>query len=130
VAQRLDDQRTYYLGRVASTSGPTARRSAYANALFLLSALAGMQPGVGAPRAAASASCRDVAALAAAVAAYESLIGFPSLIKIYSDAAPVWTRPGWTGRIGRRATNSSGASSRSSGPRTASGAAAPVNRLT
>jgi SMODS and SLOG-associating 2TM effector domain 1 len=86
---RIDDQRKFYEAR--SREYGTAHRQAVLvrNALLLLAALAGVaaQFTSGTGRAGCGVVASILAALAGAVTGYESLIGFPTLHKLYGDAA-------------------------------------------
>ena len=86
---RIDDQLRFYQDR--RTEYATAHRQAVIlrTALLLGAAAAGVitQSTNGTARAAWAVAGALLAALAAAVTAFETLVGFPQLEKIYGDAA-------------------------------------------
>jgi hypothetical protein len=87
---RIEAQRDYYLARSAEYRAAHEQAIVVRNVLLLAAALAG---GVGAfvesgtARAALGVASAVLSALAAAVTAYETLVGFPHLDKLYTDAA-------------------------------------------
>jgi conflict system pore-forming effector with SLATT domain len=85
---RIEDQLAFYRSRAAEYR--TAHRQAVVvrNSLLFAAAVAGAagQVASGTARAAWSVVAAVLAALAAAVTAYEALIGYPQLEKLYSDA--------------------------------------------
>jgi hypothetical protein len=86
---RIDDQLHYYQER--RTEYATAHRQAVVlrTALLFGAAAAGVvtQSTAGTARAAWAVAGALLAALAAAVTAFETLVGFPQLEKVYGDAA-------------------------------------------
>jgi SMODS and SLOG-associating 2TM effector domain 1 len=86
---RIDDQLRFYRDR--RTEYATAHRQAVVlrTALLLGAAAAGVvtQSTAGQARAAWAVAGALLAALAAAVTAFETLVGFPQLEKVYGDAA-------------------------------------------
>lgn len=86
---RIADQQQYYTER--STEYERAHRQAITvrNVLLIAAALVsvGAQFTFGTSRAGCGVAAALLAALAGAVAAFDGLIGFPQLQKLYSDAA-------------------------------------------
>lgn len=86
---RIADQQKYYTDR--STEYERAHRQAVTvrNVLLIAAALVsvGAQFTAGTSRAGCGVAAALLAALAGAVAAFDALIGFPQLQKLYSDAA-------------------------------------------
>jgi hypothetical protein len=86
---RITDQRKYYEARSKEYADAHRQAIALRNALLLLAAIAGIvgQLFSGTGRAGLSVGAAVLAALAGAVTAFEVLIGFPQLKKLYEDAA-------------------------------------------
>jgi hypothetical protein len=86
---RVDDQLTFYEARAAEYRAAHRQAVIVRNALLFAAAVAGAlgQVANGTARAAWSIVAAVLAAAAAAITAYEALIGFPQLEKLYSDAA-------------------------------------------
>lgn len=86
---RIDDQRNFYEGRSQEYSEAHRQAILLRNVLLLLAAALGIvgQLFSGTGRAGLSVVAAVLAALAGAVTAYEALIGFPQLKKLYEDAA-------------------------------------------
>jgi hypothetical protein len=86
---RVGDQLAFYEARAAEYRAAHRQAVVVRNALLLGAAIAGAlgQVANGTARAAWSIVAAVLAAAAAAVTAYEALIGFPQLEKLYSDAA-------------------------------------------
>jgi hypothetical protein len=85
---RIADQIDYYKGRRKEYQTAHEQAVAVRNALLLLSAAAGAlgQIPTGTGRALAGVAAAALAALAGAVTAFEVLIGFSQLHKLYADA--------------------------------------------
>ncbi|WP_433503807.1 SLATT domain-containing protein [Pseudonocardia halophobica] len=85
---RIDDQRAYYAARAREYRAAHDQVVLVRNALLMAAAVAGVvsQAVHGTARAAWAVGAAVLGALAGAVTAYESLIGFPQLAKLYSDA--------------------------------------------
>jgi hypothetical protein len=85
---RIEDQRRYYAARAREYRAAHDQVVLVRNALLMAAAIAGIvsQTVEGTPRAAWAVGAAVLGALAGAVTAYESLIGFPQLAKLYSDA--------------------------------------------
>lgn len=87
---RIEEQRDYYTARSVEYRRAHEQAVVVRNVLLLAAAVAG---GSGpfvpddTPRAALGVAAAVLGALAAAVTAYETLIGFPQLEKLYADAA-------------------------------------------
>ena len=86
---RIDDQLLFYKNRRAEYGNAHRQAVALRTALLLGAAAAGVvtQSTDGTARAAWAVAGALLAALAAAVTAFETLIGFPQLEKLYGDAA-------------------------------------------
>jgi hypothetical protein len=86
---RIDDQLRWYKARRAEYASAHRQAVVLRTALLFGAAAAGVvtQSTAGDARAAWAVVGALLAALAAAVTAYETLIGFPQLEKIYGDAA-------------------------------------------
>ncbi|MBL8926120.1 MAG: SLATT domain-containing protein [Pseudonocardia sp.] len=86
---RIEAQRDYYTARSAEYRRAHEQAVVVRNVLLLAAAVAGgMGPFVhDTPRAALGVAAAVLGALAAAVTAFETLIGFPQLEKLYADAA-------------------------------------------
>jgi hypothetical protein len=86
---RIGGQLSFYEARAAEYRAAHRQAVVVRNALLLAAAIAGAlgQFADGTTRAASGVVAAVLAALAAAVTAYEALIGFPQLEKLYSDAA-------------------------------------------
>ena len=100
---RIEDQRRYYSMRAKEYRSAHRQVVVVRNVLLLAAALAGVvaQATNGSARAAWAVVAAVLGSLAGAVTAYESLIGFPQLEKLYSDAernleeaAIDWDEPG------------------------------------
>ncbi|GAA4673623.1 hypothetical protein GCM10023215_01400 [Pseudonocardia yuanmonensis] len=85
---RIEDQRTWYAARAREYRTAHDQVVLVRNALLMAAAVAGVvsQAVHGTARAAWAIGAAVLGALAGAVTAYESLIGFPQLAKLYSDA--------------------------------------------
>ncbi|MGW6194811.1 SLATT domain-containing protein [Kribbella sp. NPDC055110] len=85
---RIVDQRKFYEGRRREYQRAHEQAVTARNWLLALSALAGAlgQIPSGSGRAAAGVVASLLAALAGAVTAFEAIIGFPQLHKLYADA--------------------------------------------
>lgn len=85
---RIDDQRTYYAARAREYRTAHDQVVLVRNALLMAAAIAGVvsQAVHDDARAGWAVGAAVLGALAGAVTAYESLIGFPQLAKLYSDA--------------------------------------------
>lgn len=85
---RIDDQRVYYAARAREYRAAHEQVVLVRNGLLMAAAVAGVvsQAVHGTARAAWAIGAAVLGALAGAVTAYESLIGFPQLTKLYSDA--------------------------------------------
>jgi hypothetical protein len=85
---RIEDQRTWYEARAREYWTAHDQVVLVRNALLMAAAVAGVvsQAVHGTARAAWAIGAAVLGALAGAVTAYESLIGFPQLAKLYSDA--------------------------------------------
>ena len=85
---RLVDQQEYYRQRVDEYERAHRQALGVRNVLFVLSAMAAGASQITDDRARGEfgALAAVLAALAGAVTAYESLIGYPSLLKIFHDA--------------------------------------------
>jgi hypothetical protein len=86
---RIDDQLRFYKNRRAEYGNAHRQAVVLRTALLLGAAAAGVvtQSTSGTARAAWAVAGALLAALAAAVTAFETLIGFPQLEKLYGDAA-------------------------------------------
>lgn len=86
---RIADQRKYYEQRRQEYENAHRQAIAVRNLLLVLAALAGLagQLTTGTGRALAGVIAALLAALAAGVTAFEALIGFAKLSKLYNDAA-------------------------------------------
>jgi hypothetical protein len=86
---RITDQQNYYESRASEYQAAHRQAIAVRNTLLILAALAGVggQVASGTGRAGLGVLAAVLAALAGAVAAFEALIGFPQLSKLYNDAA-------------------------------------------
>jgi len=86
---RIDDQLDFYEKRGREYKQANQQAIVVRTVLLALAALAGLvaQLATGTGRAALGVVAALLAALAAAVTAYESLIGFTQLDKLYNDAA-------------------------------------------
>jgi len=86
---RISNQLSYYQDRAAEYRKAHRQAVMVRNLLLLGAATASVigQFSNGTPRAAWALVAAVLAALAGAVTAYETLIGFPQLGKLYSDAA-------------------------------------------
>jgi hypothetical protein len=86
---RIADQREYYERRSKEYADAHRQAILVRNTLLLLAALAGVggQFVSGTGRAGLSVVAAVLAALAGAVTAFEALIAFPQLSKLYEDAA-------------------------------------------
>ena len=86
---RIADQRTYYDARSNEYADAHRQTIVVRNALLLLAAVAGIAGQLlsGSGRAGLSVVAAVLAALAGAVTAFEALIAFPQLHKLYDDAA-------------------------------------------
>jgi hypothetical protein len=86
---RIDDQLRYYQDRRTEYASAHRQAVVLRTALLFGAAAAGVvtQSTAGTARAAWAVAGALLAALAAAVTAFETLIGFPQLEKIYGDAA-------------------------------------------
>ncbi|HEV7899112.1 MAG TPA: SLATT domain-containing protein [Planosporangium sp.] len=86
---RIADQLKFYDDRSKEYEAAHRQAIAVRNTLLVLAAVAGAagQFATGTGRAACGVVAAVLAALAGAVTAFESLIGFPQLHKLYSDAA-------------------------------------------
>jgi hypothetical protein len=100
---RIEDQRRYYSMRAKEYRSAHRQVVVVRNVLLLAAALAGVvaQATNGSARAAWAVVAAVLGSLAGAVTAYESLVGFPQLEKLYSDAernleeaAIDWDEPG------------------------------------
>ncbi len=88
-ALRIGDQLRYYSARAAEYRDAHRQAVVVRNALLLAASAVGVvaQLFEGTARAGLGLGAAVLAALAGAVTAYETLIGFPQLEKLYSDAA-------------------------------------------
>lgn len=86
---RIDHQLRFYGERRDEYRAAHRQVVIVRNALLVVAALCGVagQVASGSARAAWSVAAAVLAALAAAITAYEALIGFPQLEKLYADAA-------------------------------------------
>ncbi|MEV1178534.1 SLATT domain-containing protein [Nonomuraea sp. NPDC049784] len=86
---RIDEQRRFYEKRCEEYEQARRQAIALRNGLLILSALAGVagQFATGAGRATCGVAAAVLAALAGALTAFEALIGFAQLRKLYGDAA-------------------------------------------
>jgi hypothetical protein len=86
---RIGGQLSFYQARADEYRTAHSQAVIVRNALLLAAAVAGAlgQIANGTARAAWSVVAAVLASLAAAITAYEALIGFPQLEKLYSDAA-------------------------------------------
>lgn len=86
---RIADQRKFYEQRCQEYENAHRQAIAVRNMLLVLAALAGLagQLTTGTGRALAGVIAALLAALAAGVTAFEALIGFAKLSKLYNDAA-------------------------------------------
>jgi hypothetical protein len=86
---RIDDQLRFYQARRTEYASAHRQAVILRTALLLGAAAAGVitQSTNGTARAAWAVAGALLAALAAAVTAFETLVGFPQLEKIYGDAA-------------------------------------------
>jgi hypothetical protein len=86
---RIADQRKYYEDRSREYEQASGQAIVVRNSLLVLAALAGLagQLATGTGRALSGVVAALLAALAAAVTAFEGLIGFAQLRKLYNDAA-------------------------------------------
>jgi SMODS and SLOG-associating 2TM effector domain 1 len=86
---RITDQEQYYQDRAREYGAAHRQAIAVRNLLLIASALIGIggQFLSGTGRAGLSVIAAVLAALAGAVTAFEALIGFPQLSKLYNDAA-------------------------------------------
>jgi SMODS and SLOG-associating 2TM effector domain 1 len=86
---RIADQERFYNDRSAEYGQAHRQAIMVRNTLLLLAALAGVagQFASGTGRAGLGVTAAVLAALAGAVTAFEALIGFPQLQKLYNDAA-------------------------------------------
>jgi hypothetical protein len=86
---RVDDQRAFYEAREREYDRAHHQSILVRNTLLLLSALLGVagQFSTGTGRAACGVAAAVLAALAGAVTAFEALIGFAQLRKLYGDTA-------------------------------------------
>jgi hypothetical protein len=86
---RIAEQRKFYDDRSKEYGAAHRQAIAVRNTLLVLAALAGIvgQAAAGTGRALSGVVAAVLAALAGAVTAFESLIGFPQLHKLYNDAA-------------------------------------------
>jgi hypothetical protein len=86
---RIADQEGFYTSRAEEYERAHTQAIAVRNTLLILAALLGVagQFFSGTGRAALGVAAAILAALAGAVAAFEALIGFPQLHKLYNDAA-------------------------------------------
>jgi hypothetical protein len=86
---RITDQEGFYNGRAAEYERAHRQAITVRNALLVLAAVAGVagQFTAGTGRAGLGVAAAILAALAGGVAAFEALIGFPQLQKLYNDAA-------------------------------------------
>jgi SMODS and SLOG-associating 2TM effector domain 1 len=86
---RIDEQLRFYQARRAEYAGAHRQAVVVRTALLFGAAAAGVvtQSTAGTARAAWAVAGALLAALAAAVTAFETLVGFPQLEKIYGDAA-------------------------------------------
>ena len=86
---RIDDQLRYYQARRGEYANAHRQAVVLRTALLLGAAAAGVvtQSTAGTARAAWAVAGALLAALAAAVTAFETLVGFPQLEKVYGDAA-------------------------------------------
>jgi hypothetical protein len=86
---RIDDQLRYYQARRGEYANAHRQAVVLRTALLLGAAAAGVvtQSTDGTVRAAWAVAGALLAALAAAVGAFETLVGFPQLEKVYRDAA-------------------------------------------
>jgi len=85
---RIEDQQRYYSMRAKEYRSAHRQVVVVRNMLLLAAALAGVvaQATNGSARAAWAVAAAVLGSLAGAVTAYESLIGFPQLEKLYTDA--------------------------------------------
>jgi len=85
---RIDDQRQFYSLRAREYHAAHRQVVIVRNILLLAAALAGIisQTTAGTARAAWALAAAVLGSLAGAVTAFESLIGFPQLEKLYTDA--------------------------------------------
>ncbi len=86
---RIADQQNYYNERTREYKKAHSQTIIVRNILLILAAAGGLagQLTAGTGRAALGVLAAVLAALAAAVTAFEALIGFPQLRKLYNDAA-------------------------------------------
>lgn len=86
---RIDDQLRFYHARRTEYAGAHRQAVVLRTALLFGAAAAGVvtQSTAGTARAAWAVAGALLAALAAAVTAFETLVGFPQLEKVYGDAA-------------------------------------------
>jgi ABC-type transport system involved in cytochrome bd biosynthesis fused ATPase/permease subunit len=86
---RIGDQLRYYSARATEYRDAHRQAVVVRNALLLAAAAVGVvaQLFEGGARAGLGVGASVLAALAGAITAYETLIGFPQLEKLYSDAA-------------------------------------------
>lgn len=98
---RIDDQRTYYDNRSEEYHKAHAQASTARNVLLLIASFAGFAAQFldDSSRATAGAVGAIVAALAAALTAFETLIGFEHFAKLFGDARTSLdaARRDWTG---------------------------------
>jgi len=85
---RIEGQREYYAGRAKEYHTAHRQVLVIRNVLLFAAAVAGIvsQTVEGSPRAAWAVVAAVLGSLAGALTAYDSLIGFPQLEKLYSDA--------------------------------------------
>lgn len=84
---RIRDQRTYYADRATEYKDAHRQVVIVRNLLLLAAALAGVIGQLdGTPRAAWAVAAAILGSLAGAITGFESLIGFPQLEKLYTDA--------------------------------------------
>ena len=89
LALRIEEQRDYYVERSTEYRAAHEQAVVVRNVLLLVAAVAGVVGPFVPPtaRAALGVTSAVLGALAAAVTAFESLIGFAHLEKLYADAA-------------------------------------------
>lgn len=93
---RIEDQQRWYADRAAAYEAAHRQARRVRNCLLLMAAVAGVgaQFVSGTGRAGFGVAAALLAALATAVTAYDTLIGFQPLHKLYSDAATNLARAG------------------------------------
>ena len=86
--QRIKHQRTYYANRAKEYREAHRQAVLLRNGLLLLAAILGVltQAAEGGARSGWAVAAAILSAFAGAVTAYDALIGFPQLEKLYSDA--------------------------------------------